>query len=98
MVDSTWTTPGVLNVYPRLGGLYTIMSFSGSVGKLMVDSCLSEIPKHAFGGVDEMLSDKKIPSNVRTFSMLTEELLRNYICDVESWSWMRCRHTYQTEG
>ena len=35
------------NVYPRLGGLHTIMGFSGSVGKLMVDSGLSEILKHA---------------------------------------------------
>ena len=34
------------NVYPRLGGLHTIMSFSGSVGKLVMDSCLSKIPKH----------------------------------------------------
>ena len=66
------------------------MSFSGSDGNLVVDSCLSEIPNHGLGGVDEMLSDKKIPSNVRTFSMLTEELLRKRICDVETWSWIAC--------
>ena len=54
-------TPGLLQVfskvYPRVGRLYTIMSFSGSVGKLMMDSCLSEIPKHVFSGVEKMLSD-----------------------------------------
>ena len=42
------------------------MSFSGSVGKLMMDSGLSDILKHAFGGVDKMLSGKKFPQNVRT--------------------------------
>ena len=41
-----WATPEVFNnVHPQLGGLQTIMSSSGSVGK-------------AFAGVDTMLSGK----------------------------------------
>ena len=56
-----WLLHVFSNGYPRLGGLHTSMSFSGSVGKIIVDCLLSEIPKHAFDGVDKMLSDKKFP-------------------------------------
>jgi hypothetical protein len=34
------------------------MHFNGSVDEIMMDSGLSEILKHAFGGVDKMLSGK----------------------------------------
>ena len=63
MADNIWATlPEVFsNVYPRLGGLHKIMCFSVSVGKIMVDCLLSEIPKHAFDGVEKMLPDKKFP-------------------------------------
>ena len=85
ILDNIWATPDVFsNVYPRLGGLHTIMSFSGSVGKLMMDSGLSDILKHAFGGVDKMLSGKKFPQNVGAFRILTEELLRKHMSDVET--------------
>ena len=61
MADNIWATllQVFSNAYRRLGGLHTRMSFSGSVGKIMVDCLLSEIPKHAFDGVEKMLSDKK---------------------------------------
>ena len=59
------------------------MSVSGRVGKLMVDSGLSDILKHAFGGIDKMLSGKKF-QNLRAFMMLTEELLRKH-GDVETY-------------
>ena len=45
------------------------MSFSSSVDNLMVASDLSDILKHAFGGIDKILSGKKFPQNVRVFSM-----------------------------
>ena len=49
ILDNMWSSPEIFsNVYPRLGGLHMIMSFCGSVGKLMMDSGLSEILKHAF--------------------------------------------------
>jgi hypothetical protein len=86
IIDNIWATPEVFsNIYPRLGGLHTIMSFSGSVGKLMMDSGLSEILKHAFGGVDKMLSGRKFIQNLRAFRMLTEELLRKHMGDVETY-------------
>ena len=72
------------NAYPRLGGLDKITIFSGCVGKLMIDSGQSEILKHAFGSVKKMLSGKKFPQNVRAFTMLTEELLRKRMSDVET--------------
>jgi hypothetical protein len=59
------------------------MSFSGSVGKLMMD--IGEILKHAFGGVDKILSGRKFIQNVRAFRMLTEELLRKHMGDVPSY-------------
>ena len=74
IVDNIWATPDVFNnIYPRLGGLHTIMSYCGSLGKLMMDSGLTEILKHAFGGVEKMLSGKKYPQNVRAFRLLTDE-------------------------
>ena len=67
------------------------MNFSSSVDKLIVDSGLSDILKHTFGGIDKMLSGKMFPQNVRVFSMLTEERLRKHISDVEPLrNWMQC--------
>ena len=52
------------------------MSFSGSADKLMVDSSLSDILKHAFGGIDKMLSGKKFTQNARA---LVSSLRNDYI-------------------
>ena len=72
------------NVDPRLGGLHKITIFSGCVGKLMIDSGQSEILKHAFGSVKKMLYGKKFPQNVRACTVLTAELLRKRMSDVET--------------
>ena len=85
ILDNIWATPDIFsNFYPRLGGLHTIMSFCGSIGKLMLDSGLVNLLKHAFGGVEKMLSGKKYPQNVRPFRLLTKELLRKYIVHLDS--------------
>lgn len=85
ILDNIWATPEIFsNIFPRLGGLHTIMSFCGSVGKLMMDSGLSEILRYAFGGVEKMLSGKKYPQNVRAFRLLAEELLRKSITETDS--------------
>ena len=62
------------------------MSFCGSVGKLMIDSGLSDILKSAFGGTEKMLSGKKYPQNVRAFRLLTEELRRNYVAHLDTYN------------
>ena len=92
ILDNIWATQGLFrNIYPRLGGLHIIMNFSSSVDEPMVDSSLSDNLKHAFGGIDKMLSGKKFPQNVRAFSMLTEERLHKHMSDVETLrSWMQC--------
>ena len=84
ILDNIWATQEVFtNIRPRMGGLHTIMSFSGSGNKLMVDSGLSDIPKHAFG--------KMLPQNVRAFSLLTEERLHKHMGGVDTLrSWMQC--------
>ena len=83
------------NIYPRLGGLHTVVNFSSSVDKLIVDSGLRDILKHAFGSIDKMLSGKKFPQNVRVFSMLTEKRLHKHMSVVETLrSWMQCWQTY----
>ena len=80
IVDNIWATPDVCrNIYPCLGGLHTTMSFCDSLCKLMIDSGLTEILKHAFGGVEKMLSGKKYLQKVRAFRLLNEELLRPHM-------------------
>ena len=98
ILDNIWATQGLFrNSYPRLGGLHIIMNFSSSVDEPMVDTSLSDNLKHAFGGIDKMLSGKKFPQNVRAFSMLTEERLHKHMSDVETLrSWMHAdRHIQQ---
>ena len=85
IVANIWATPELFsNVYPRLGGMHTIMSFCGAVGKLMMDTGLVEILKHAFGGFEKMLSGKKYPQNVRAFRLMTEELLHKHLEQIQS--------------
>ena len=85
IVTNIWATPELFsNVYPRLGGMHTIMSFCGAVGKLMMDTGLVEILKHAFGGVEKVLSGKKYPQNVRAFRLMTEELLHKHLEQIQS--------------
>ena len=93
IVDNMWSSPELFgNIYPRLGGFHTIMSFCGSVGKLMMDSGLSEILRSTFGGVEKMLLGKKYPHNVRAFRLLAEEILRKHIREIDSFeeleTWM----------
>ena len=49
--------------HPRLGGMHWLMSFIGSVGKLVSGSGLDKLMGHAFTGVETMLTGKKFPMN-----------------------------------
>ena len=76
-VNITWVYPERFSqLIPSLGGMHTLMSFVGCVGKLMADSGLEEVMKAAFGGVTHMLVGKKFPQNVRALRLVTEEVLR----------------------
>ena len=86
VIDIMWTDPGRWkNFYPRLGGMHWMMSFIGSVGKLMKNSGLDMLLKSAFAGVDQMLIGKKYPMNMRALRVVVLELLRGFLGGVESY-------------
>ena len=62
-----------------------MMSFIGSVGKLMKNSGLDMLLKSAFAGVDQMLIGKKYPMNMRALRVVVLELLRGFLGGVESY-------------
>ena len=71
---SRWTY-----LYPRICGMHWLMSFVGSVGKLMKNSGLDMLMKTAFAGVEKMLIGKKFPMNIRALRIVVVELLRTLI-------------------
>ncbi len=80
VVDIKWTYPDKFTtLFPRLGGMHTLMSFIGCVGTIMEETGLAEILGSVFGGVEKMLSGKKFPQNMRALRLLAEELLRPVI-------------------
>ena len=79
-MDIIWNDPARWkNFYPRIGGMHWLMSFVGSVEKLMKNSGLEHVMKTAFAGVDKMLIGKKFPMNVRTLRIIALELLRELV-------------------
>ena len=75
-----------IDFIPRLGGMHWLMSFVGSIGTLMMNSGLEDILKKAFASVSKMLAGKMFPMNVRALRLVTEEILKNYISDMESYT------------
>ena len=67
------------NLFVRLGGMHTLISFLGSIGTLMKGTGLEEIMSKVFGGVKKMLDGKKYPQNFRAMRIVAEELLRNVL-------------------
>ena len=58
------------------------MSFIGCIGNLMAISGLEDILTAAFGGVDKMLTGKKIPQNFRALRMVVETLIGKRVVDI----------------
>ena len=73
---------------PRLRGMHLQMSFVGCIGKLMTNSGLEEIMKHAFGGVAKMLIGKKYPQNCRSLRLILEGLLGDILDQVDNYDAM----------
>ena len=74
-MDILWNNPQRwINFYPRLGGMHWLMSFVGSIGKLMKNSGLERLMKASFAGVEKMLIGKKFPMNVRALRIVVVEL------------------------
>ena len=59
--------------------IISLMSFVGCIGTLMAESGLADIMSAVFGGVQKMLTGKKIPQNVRAIRMVAEEILRGLL-------------------
>ena len=79
-MDIIWNDPARWeNFYPRIGGMHWLMSFVGSVGKLMKNSRLDKLLKSGFAGVEKMLTGKKYPMNVRALRIVAFELLRDLV-------------------
>ena len=87
VIDIMWVwTELARDFIPRLGGMHWLMSFVGSIGTLMMNSELEDILKKAFASVSKMLAGKMFPMNVRALRLVTEEILKNYISDMESYT------------
>ena len=85
LIDLIWVYPLQLGkVVARLGGMHFLMTFIGCIDNLLVNSGLIDILNSAFGGVDKMLTGKKFPQNVGALRMVTEELLRPYLKNMET--------------
>ena len=81
-VHVSWDQPErCKDMYLRLGGMHTLMSFAGAVGSLMAESGLSNILSEVFGRVPKMFSGKKFPQNVRALRMMAEEVVRGLFMD-----------------
>ena len=78
--DIIWNDPSRWTYfYPGIGGMHWLMSFVGSVGKLMKNSGLDMLMKTAFAGVEKILIGKELPMNVRALRIVVVELLRTLI-------------------
>jgi hypothetical protein len=65
----------------RPGGMHVLMSFIGSIGKLMQGSGLEELLNAAFKGVSNMLSGKAWPKALRAIRMVVTSLLEDQPAD-----------------
>ena len=80
MLDIIWANPSRwVGFIPRLGDMHWLMSFAGSVGKLMQNSGLEKLMVSSFAGVDKMLQGKKFPMNIRALRFVVVELLRDHM-------------------
>ena len=80
MLDVIWANPPRwVRFIPQIGGMYWLMSFAGSVGKLMKTSGLAKLMMSSFSGVEKMLAGKKFPMNIRALRFVVIELLRGHM-------------------
>ena len=78
--DIIWNDPSRWTYfYPGIGGMHWLMSFVGSVGKLMKSSGLDMLMETAFAGVEKILIGKEFPMNVRALRIVVVELLQTLI-------------------
>ena len=75
-VNILWFYPEQFdNLVLRLGGIHTEMSFIGSIDSLMTERGLFELLESTFAGVQNMMTGKMFPQNMRALRIVAEELL-----------------------
>ena len=80
VLDVIWANPPRwVGFIPRIGGMHWLMSFAGSVGKLIEKSGLAKLMMSSFPGVEKMLTGKKFPMNIRALRFVVIELLRGHM-------------------
>ena len=86
IVDNLWMDCEGLfqDVHARLGGMHMLMNIVGAAGKLMQETGLYEILGSAFGSVQNMMSGKRYPQNVRALRIVVEVLLAKHIKDQDT--------------
>ena len=67
---------GNISILVSIEWMHWLVSFVGSVGKLMKNSELDMLMKTAFVGVDTVPIGKKFPINIRALQVVVIELLR----------------------
>lgn len=83
-----WVYPSLFgeDFINRVGGIHFLMSFVGAVGALMSNNGLAAVMKSIFGGVSKMLCGKKYPQITKALRLVVEELLRELLESVGSYS------------
>ena len=82
-VHLSWANTDLFkHVILRMGGMHFLMSYIGCIGTLMAGSGLDTLLKSAFAGVPKMLTGHKYPQNMRALRLLTEELIRPLLEDI----------------
>ena len=80
MLDVIWANPPCwVGFVSRIGGMHWIMSFVGSVGKLMENSGLAQLMISSFARVEKMLTGKKFPLNIHALRFVVVELLPGHM-------------------
>ena len=80
VLDVIWTNPPRwVGFIPRIGGMHWLMSFAGSVGKLIENCGLAKLMMSSFPGVKKILAGKKFPMNIRALRFVVIELLRGHM-------------------
>ena len=80
MNDVIWANPPQWNRFvPRIGGIHWLMSFVGSMRKLMDNSGVENLMGSSFAWVEKILAGKKFPMNVRVLRLVVVKLWRSHM-------------------
>ena len=59
--------------------MHTLMSFTGSIGKMMETTGVEELVGASFGGLKSIFNEKAWPKAMRAFQMVVSALLHDFL-------------------